>query len=87
MNDYLIEQYVSNLTKGEISNFANTNGITLKQSELDIIYNSIKQHWRTIVYGNPRGILNDLREQIEEHTYNKIEELYISFKNKFQNYL
>ena len=87
MNDFLIKQYITNLTYGDINNFASANGVTLNNDETEVIYNNIKNNWRTIVYGNPRGILNDLKEQLEPNTYNKVEELYISFKDRFQNFL
>ena len=87
MNDFLIKQYIDNLTYEDINSFAGANGVTLKNDETEIIYTNIKNNWRTIVYGNPRGILNDLKEHLEPLTYNKIEELYVTFKNKFQNYL
>lgn len=87
MNEFLIKQYITNLTYGDINSFASKSGITLNNDETEIIYNNIKNNWRTILYGNPRGILNDLKDQLEPATYNKVEELYISFKDKFQNYL
>ena len=87
MNDYLIKQYVSNLTHKDINIFAEANGITLNNNETNLIYDNIKNNWRTIVYGNPRGILNDLKTKLEPNTYDKIENLYVSFKDKFQNYL
>lgn len=87
MNDYLIKQYVSNLTHEDINTFAEANGITLNNDEINLIYDNIKNNWRTIVYGNPRGILNDLKAKLEPNTYHKIENLYVFFKDKFQNYL
>ena len=87
MNEFLITQYIANLSFGEINNFASSNGVSLNHDETEIIYNNIKNNWRTIIYGNPRGILNDLKDQLEPDTYIKIEELYVSFKDKFQNYL
>lgn len=87
MNEFLIKQYINNLTYGDISSFASTQGITLTNEETEIIYDTIKNHWRTILYGNPRGILDDLKSKLEPHTYSKAEELYISFKEKFENYL
>ncbi len=87
MNDFLIKQYVTNLTHGDINNFASANGVTLNNEETNLIYDNIKQNWRTIVYGNPRGILNDLKAKLEPNTYHKMENLYTFFKAKFQNYL
>ncbi len=87
MNEFLIKQYITNLTYGDINNFAEASGVTLNNDETEIIYNNIKNNWRTIIYGNPRGILNDIKEKLAPKTYHKIEELYVSFKDKFENYL
>ena len=80
MNEFLIKQYIANLSFGDNNNFASSNGVSLNHDETEIIYNNIKNNWRTIIYGNPRGILNDLKDQLEPDTYIKIEELYVSLK-------
>ena len=50
-------------------------------------YKHIKEDWRTIIYGNPKPILENLKNNIEELTYNKIEDLYYFFRDKYQYYL
>ena len=87
MKDTLISNYISRLTFKDIDDFAISHGITLKKDEIEIIYNHIKFNWRTIIYGNPRSILDDIKNKFDLKTYNKIEELYVFFKNKYQNYL
>ncbi len=87
MNDFLIKQYVNNVTKKDIQSFANSYGIVLNDNEINIIYKHIKNNWRTILYGNPRGILDDIKNNVEPLTYSKIEELYTYFNEKIKNYL
>lgn len=87
MTEMLIKQYISRMTFNDIDDFARQYGLVLKKSEIEIIYQYIKYEWRTFLYGNPRGILNNLKEQLDPLTYNKIEQLYIHFKEKYQNYL
>ena len=43
MNIYLIGEYVKRLTKEDITKFAYKQGITLKDKELNIIFNTIKR--------------------------------------------
>lgn len=87
MVNRLIEQYVNRMTKDDILRFATKNGIELNDKELKIIYNHIKKEWKTIVYGNPREILDDIKMNFDDTTYNKIENLYINFKEKYKGYL
>ena len=87
MIEKLISSYVDKLTLDEIKDFAYTNGIYLTDDETKLIYKYIKSDWHTICYGNPRPILDRIKETLDIHTYNKIENLYIEFKNKYSCYL
>lgn len=87
MVEKLISEYVSRMTKNDVNNFAHKNGIILNNYELSLIFNNIKENWHTIVYGNARGILDDVKSKVEPLTYQKIENLYIYFKDKFKSYL
>ncbi len=83
----LIEQYINRLEKQDVLDFGEKNGITLNDDELDIVYNHIKKNWKTIIYGNPRPILDDVKSKVEPVTYEKIENLYARFYEKYKNYL
>jgi hypothetical protein len=87
MTEMLIKQYISRMTFKDIDDFARQYGIVLKNNEIEILYNHIKSDWRTILYGNPRGILDNVRNEIDPLTYSKIEQLYIYFKDKYKDYL
>lgn len=87
MNEFLIKNYISKLTLNDINTFARKNGIELKEEELKLIEKYIRNDWRTIIYGNPRPILNELKEKLNQIEYQKIENLYIEFKEKYKNYL
>ena len=83
MKNVLIQEYIDRMTLEDVNNFAINNGIFLKEDELSLIYNHIIKNWRTVVYGNPRPILDDLKKNLDNTTYQKIETLYIQFKNRF----
>ena len=57
MNIYLISEYVNRMQKQDVNNFAIKQGITLDNEELDIIYNNIKNNYKTLIYGNPKLIV------------------------------
>lgn len=87
MIEKLIIQYIDRMNLGDIDAFARKNGIVLNQDELELIFYHIKNNWRTIVYGNPKPILEDLKSKVDGLTYQKIENLYVEFKNKYSCYL
>ena len=65
VKERLISEYVNRMTLEDVNNFALKNGIILKDKEVKVIYDHIKNNWRTIVFGNPRGILDDLKEKLD----------------------
>ena len=86
MNIYLIEEYVNRLKKSDIERFAIKQGIILDEGEIDIIYEYIKTNYKTIIYGNPKEILLEIKKKIKPITYSKIENLYIKFKDKIDTF-
>lgn len=87
MQEILISEFIKRLTNSDIDKFAKQHGIDLKASEINLIHEQIKSDWRTILYGNPRPILDKLKENLDTLTYNKIENLYKEFREKYKNYL
>lgn len=86
MKERLISEYVNRMTLDDVNKFALQNGINLKDDELKLVYTYIKNDWRTICFGNPRGILDDLKSKIDINSYSKIESLYMFFKNRYSNF-
>ena len=82
MTIYLVEEYVKRLTKEDITKFSESQGVILEEAELNTIYNYIKKDYKTILYGNARSILDELKQKVKPLTYHKIETLYIKFKDK-----
>ena len=87
MSEFLIKNYVSKLSLSEIDSFSKKQGLSLSQDELNLIYDYIKNDWHTIIYGNPRPILDSLKDKLDDFSYNKIEKLYVEFNEKYKNYL
>ena len=61
MNIYLISEYVNRLRKSDIIYYAEKQGISLDKEEVELIYNYIKKDYKTIIYGNPKDILNEIK--------------------------
>ena len=87
MQEFLIKNYISKLTINDISEFAKKHGIELNEQELKLIEQHIRKDWRTIIYGNPKPILDSIKTKLKNIQYQKIENLYIEFKQKYKNYL
>ena len=85
MYDFLIKKYVERITHDDITKFALKEGITLTDDETDVIYNYIKKDWRTFYYGNPRALIDEMKDVLSEEAYIKVESLYIEAKNKINN--
>ena len=86
MKERLINEYVNRMTLDDVNKFALQNGINLKDDELRLIFTYIKNDWRTICFGNPRGILDDLKNKLDCNSYSKIESLYTFFRNRYSNF-
>jgi hypothetical protein len=82
INDYLLQIYIEKISKDDINNFAIKQGVTLEEYELNIIYDYLKEYWRTFYYGNPKELLEELKGKLKGETYSKIETLYIQAKEK-----
>ncbi len=83
----MIENYIKNLTINDINEFATKNNISLNNNELNLIYKQIKENWYTIIYKDPTPIFQNIKENINTDTYQKIITLYYSFYEKYKNYL
>lgn len=78
----LIEHYINKLTKEDIIDFSIKNDIILNNDELIYLYKIIKEKYKIILSGDT-SIFNEIKDNININTYNKIIELY----NKYKNYL
>lgn len=82
----LIEKYINNLTKNDITNFAKTQGINLNQIEIDTIYNELKNNLNNVLY-NTDIVLSKIKDKLQPTTYLKIIELINYYKRRYANYL
>ena len=78
----LIEHYINKLTKKDIIDFSIKNDIILNNDELIYLYKIIKEKYKLLLNGDT-SIFNEIKDNININTYNKIIELY----NKYKNYL
>ncbi len=87
MKDKLIKNYISKITKTDILEFAKKNDINLNDNELEYIYNIIKNQYQEILYGDFNNIFKNLKNNINNDSYQKIVKLFFIYKEKYQSFL
>lgn len=83
----IINNKINNLNLEELKKLAINNNIILNNQELHYIYNIIKKDWNNFLYKDPNPILQNIKNNINQESYNKLYTLYIYYKNKYENYL
>lgn len=79
----LIKNYVANITKNDIYNFALKQNIDLKENEVEIIYTSIKEHWEELYNNNGDSVFLIIKKEVRSDIYEKIINLYKENYHKF----
>ena len=82
MNNFIIEKYISKLTKQDIINYTKIQNISLSDKELNIIYTYIKTKYKDFLTGNQKEILDELKSKISPKNYQELEKLFHLYQNK-----
>ncbi len=80
MYQFIIQNYVDNLTIDQIINYAKKENISITLDEANIIYDYIKKYWLIFYKGNPNELLIKLKKRIRPDTYNSLINLYQKYK-------
>ena len=78
--NYLIREYIKKITEDDIYNFALKEGITLLEHEKKVLYVYIKNYWQVFLNEDATFLFEELKDKLEEKTYDKIIELYNKYK-------
>jgi len=81
MMEKIISSYVNKLTKSDITQFANSNNVSLSTEEVNIIYETIKRDWRELLY-NPNRVFANLQTKVSADTYKNITYFYNLYSKK-----
>ena len=82
MNKLIIYQYINRIRKEDIVNYCNIHGINVNNDDLDIVYGYVKNDYKRF-FDNPNVVLNEIKSNLSDYTYNEIMRLY----NKYKNYI
>ena len=87
MHRLLIENYIKQISKQDIKEFANKNNIHLSEKDQDILYHYLMNNWQDLLYGNYRELFSELEVHIDKDKFLKIKDLFNFYFNKYQNLL
>ena len=81
MNRLLIYEYINRLRYEDIIKFCNYKGISVSNTDIDIVYKYIKHDYKRF-FNNPEEVLNEIKYKVSDNTYLEIINLYNKYKNK-----
>lgn len=80
MKKELLECYINKLKKEDIEKYLTKECVTYTESEINIIYNSIKNDYKEILNTNFMDYLSKHKLSLNEELYKKIIEKYNEYK-------
>ena len=80
--EFLVREYVDNLTEDNIKKYALKKGIKTTDDEIKIIYLYIKNYWRVFLKGDSKELFDELKEKLQPNTYNILLNLFNEYKSK-----
>lgn len=69
MYEYIIKQYIKNLSEKDIQDYAQKQGINVSFHDAKILKETAKKDWYTFYKGDPTTILETLKAKIDPITY------------------
>lgn len=76
----IIRNYIQNLKKEDIITFCRKNNLFLNNSELNFIYNNLKNNFEYI-YDNQSEFLLGLKNNLTSYNYRVLEEYYYKYRD------
>lgn len=80
MEEILLKNYVSKLTKENIINYIKKENINASDNDINIIYEYIKKYFMIFYKGDPTYLFNELKDKLSKTAYEKAQELYKKYK-------
>ena len=83
LNRLIIYEYINKLSYEDVRSFCNYKKIDVSDSELQIIYNYIKNDYIRF-FNNPSEVLNEIKYKVDDDTFKEIMSLYEKYKYKIK---
>jgi len=82
--EFLIKEYVNKLTEEDIKKYAKGYNIDINDDECKTLYLYAKNYWREFYKGEPKELINELKESLRPNTFNVLYKFYKEIKNKIK---
>lgn len=84
MNLFFIERYIQKIKKEDIYNYALSQGIILKNQELDTLYTYLKSNYKAFLHNKESrlNLLEEIKTKVPSNIAYKLEELYYQYKDR-----
>lgn len=82
MYEFLIKEYVDRLTEEDIKKYAKGYQIDINDEEAKVLYLYAKNYWREFYKGEPKELLEELKEKLRPNTYAVLYKFYKDAKSK-----
>ena len=83
MYEYLIGEYVKNLTLVDILNYARKENININNLDANTLLYYIKYHYSELISDDYQNILKEIKKKIDPTTYNEVYKLYVLYRNRY----
>lgn len=87
MYQSLIKQYIDKLNINQVNDFLIKNEIYLTNEELNYVFYEIKTDYPLLFQKNYETALTKLKANLSTTNYQKIYQLYLYYRKRYENYL
>ncbi len=83
MHELLIRDYINKLTEEDIIKYGKKKDIDISLDDARILYVYAKNYWKEFYKGDPKELIEELKEKLEPLTFIKLNKLYKELKEKY----
>lgn len=80
MKNLFVYDYIDKIKRDDIYRFGVSQGIELEDFEIEIIFSYVKNDYKRF-FSDPLGVINEIKYKVNVRTYEKIESLYLKYKD------
>lgn len=83
MYQVLIKNYINKLTLSDIKKFGQQNGQVVSDGDAMVIYDAIKNDYKTLLSENYMEVFERVKKQIDPNVYNATLNMFQKYKNLY----
>ncbi len=87
MYELIFREYINKLEIADILKFASLNDITLTEKEATYIFKTLKNNYQFLLGNNYMLVFKEAKNYLSEENYDKVFNLYIKYRLKYQDFL